>query len=181
MIFTETSLSNAFVIDVEPTEDDRGYFARTWCRQEFEEHGLETRFAQANVAFNHQRGTLRGMHYQVAPSEETKLVRCPRGAIYDVIVDLRPNSPTYEEYVGFELTESNGRLLYVPPGFAHGYQTLVDNSEVAYQVSELYAPDCERGARFDDPAFGISWPLDVSIISDKDSNHPLRYARRQRG
>ncbi len=169
MIFEETALKGAFTIKLEQFEDKRGFFARAWCQKEFEKLGLESRIAQANLSFNLRKGTLRGMHYQVSPYEETKLVRCYRGAIYDVIVDLRPGSPTYRQWVGVELTVQNRWALFVPRGFAHGFQTLEDETEVFYQVSEFYTPGAERGARYNDPAFGIEWPLPVSIISDKDA------------
>jgi dTDP-4-dehydrorhamnose 3,5-epimerase len=173
MLFEETKLSGAFIIDLDRKSDARGYFARGFCAKEFEEHGLKPTIAQYNISFNHKRGTLRGLHYQVPPATETKLVRCTRGAIYDVIVDLRPDSPTYLQHIGVELTAENGRALYVPEMFAHGYQTLTDNTEVMYPVSEFYTPGCERGARHDDPKFGIEWPLPVVVISDKDANWPL--------
>lgn len=173
MLFAETKLKGAFIIDVELKEDDRGAFARAFCAKEFEQHQLKSFVAQCNLSFNHKKGTLRGMHYQLAPACETKLVRCTRGAIYDVIIDLRPNSPTYRQHIGVELTEDNRRSLYVPEMFAHGYQTLTDDAEVMYQVSEFYTPGCERGARHDDPVFGIQWPIPVSVISEKDSNWPL--------
>lgn len=172
MIFTETDLPGAYVVDLEPYRDERGFFARAWCRNEFEEHGLVPRVVQANVSFNEHEGTLRGMHYQVAPHEETKLVRCTRGAIYDVIVDLRPDSPTYTHWIGVELTEHNYRMLYVPENFAHGFITLQPRTEVTYQVSQFYAPDAERGVRYDDPAFGIEWPVPVRVISEKDRTWP---------
>ena len=172
MRFTPTRLSGAFILDPERREDARGHFARTFCRREFEAHGLRPDIAQANIAWNARKGTLRGMHYQVAPATETKLVRCPRGALWDVIVDLRPDSPTFLEHVGVELSAENGRQLFVPELFAHGYITLADDTEAAYQVGEFYAPDAERGIRFDDPALGISWPVPVEVISDKDAAWP---------
>jgi dTDP-4-dehydrorhamnose 3,5-epimerase len=172
MIFRETELVGVVVIEPERLEDERGFFARTFCQREFKAHGLNSRVAQCNLSFNHRKGTLRGMHYQLEPHREVKLVRCTRGAIFDVIVDLRPESPSYCRWVGVELSEENRRMLYVPEGFAHGYQTLVDNSEVVYQVSEFYAPGSERGVRFDDPTFGIAWPCEVTVISEKDSQHP---------
>lgn len=168
MIFQEIRLPGAYIIDVEKREDQRGFFARSWCQREFEEQGLVARIVQANIAYNRQRGTLRGMHYQYAPHAETKLIRCTRGAIYDVIIDLRPDSPTYCQWFGVELTAANYRMLYVPEGFAHGYLTLVDDVEVIYQVSQFYTPGAEGGIRYDDPAFGIQWPVEVSLISDKD-------------
>ena len=168
MIFTETKLAGAFVIDLEPRVDDRGFFARTFCQNEFEAHGLKPVVAQANVAHNHRRGTLRGMHFQIPPAAETKLVRATRGAILDVIVDLRPESPTWLQSVAVELTEENHRALYVPERFAHGYQTLSDKTETTYAVGEFYSPRHERALRYDDPRLGLSWPLPVSVISDKD-------------
>lgn len=172
MNFTETELPGAYVIDLQKLEDRRGFFARAWCQKEFEEHGLTARIAQVNVSYNKKRGTLRGMHYQVSPFEETKLVRCTRGGIYDVIIDLRPGSPTFMQWTGVELTEDNHRMFFVPEGFAHGFQTLSDETEVTYQVSQFYAPGAERGIRFDDPAFAIDWPLEVQVISDKDQGWP---------
>jgi dTDP-4-dehydrorhamnose 3,5-epimerase len=172
MIFKETKLKDAFVIEIRELADERGFFARSWCQKEFEQHGLVPRVVQANISFNRKKGTVRGLHYQVAPHEETKLVRCTRGAIYDVIVDLRPESPTYREWIGAELTSDNRRMLFVPEGFAHGFQTLVDGTEVSYQVSQFYTPGAERGARYDDPAFRIEWPLPVGAISEKDRNWP---------
>ncbi len=173
MIFSETRLPGAFLIDLERREDDRGYFARAWCRREFAEHGLSTQIVQANISYNRLRGTLRGMHYQRAPYAEAKLVRCVRGAVYDVIVDLRPDSPTYLEWIAAELTAENGRAIYVPEGFAHGYQTLVADAETLYQVSEFYAPEAEGGARWNDPAFGIEWPEEgPQIVSEKDRSWP---------
>jgi dTDP-4-dehydrorhamnose 3,5-epimerase len=173
VIFTETKLGGAFVIDLERREDERGFFARAWCEREFSEHGLETRHAQSNVAFNRHRGTLRGMHYQLPPHAETKLVSCFRGSIYDVIIDLRPDSATFKQWLGVELTAENRRMLLVPEGFAHGYQTLEDDVEIFYQVSEFYAPEAEGGVRWDDSAFGIQWPEAAErIISEKDRAWP---------
>lgn len=173
MIFTETRLAGAFVIDLDRREDDRGFFARTFCRREFEEHGLEPLIAQSNVAFNRVRGTLRGMHFQYPPAAETKLVRCTRGAILDIIVDLRPESPTHLEHVAVELTADNHRALYVPRRFAHGYQVLEDGTETTYQVGEFYTPSAEGGLRYDDPALRLEWPLPVTAISEKDRAWPL--------
>jgi dTDP-4-dehydrorhamnose 3,5-epimerase len=169
MIFTETKLKGAYIVDLETRTDDRGGFARAFCAQEFEAHGLKQTFVQTNLSFSYKAGTLRGMHYQIPPACETKFIRCIKGAVYDVIVDLRPDSPTYLQYVGVELTAENRRALYIPEMFAHGYQILVDDSEVIYQVGEFYTPGCERGFRYDDPAIGIDWPLPVSVISDKDA------------
>jgi len=170
MIFTETKLDGAFLIDIEERTDERGFFARSWCQKEFEQHGLVPRVVQANISFNHKKGTVRGMHYQASHYEETKLVRCTRGAIYDVIVDLRKGSPTYCQWISPELTSDNRRMLFVPEGYAHGFQTLTDATEVCYQVSQFYTPGAERGARFNDPAFSIRWPLEVTVISEKDAN-----------
>jgi dTDP-4-dehydrorhamnose 3,5-epimerase len=168
MIFTPTALAGAYLVDIEERRDDRGFFARAFCTEEFAAQGLVTTVVQTNLSFNHKAGTLRGLHYQVAPATETKYVRCIRGAIHDVIVDLRPGSPTYLRHVGVELSAENRRALYVPALFGHGYQTLVDDTEVLYGVSAAYTPELERGARYDDPAFGIDWPLPVSVISPKD-------------
>lgn len=172
MIFEETKLKGAYLIKLEELTDNRGFFARSWCQREFERRGLTAYVAQANLSFNRKQGTLRGMHYQIVPYEEAKLVRCTRGAIYDVIIDLRPESATYRQWIGAELTDANRHMLFVPEGFAHGFQALADNTEVSYQVSQFYTPGAEQGARYDDPAFGISWPLDVTVISDKDANWP---------
>ncbi|MGH8502292.1 MAG: dTDP-4-dehydrorhamnose 3,5-epimerase [Gammaproteobacteria bacterium] len=170
MIFQETEVDGAYLIDINKLVDERGFFARGWCQKEFEAHGMVSRIVQANTSFNHKKGTIRGMHYQVAPYRETKLVRCTRGAIYDVIVDLRAGSSTYLQWIGAELTAENRRMLFVPEGFAHGFQTLADDSEVFYQVSEFYTPGAERGARYNDRAFDITWPLGVTVISEKDAN-----------
>jgi dTDP-4-dehydrorhamnose 3,5-epimerase len=170
MIFHQTELAGAFVIDIERREDSRGFFARTWCARELAEHGLNVNVVQANMSYNKARGTLRGMHYQVAPYAETKLVRCTRGAIYDVIVDLRPDSPTFKRWIGVELTADNRRALFVPEGFAHGFITLEDDTDVMYQVTAFYTPGAEAGLRYDDPAFGIEWPVPVAVISDKDQS-----------
>lgn len=172
MIFQATELSGAYIVELERREDERGFFARTWCQAEFAAQGLASKLVQANLSFNHTAGTLRGMHYQRAPHAETKLVRCLRGAIYDVIIDLRPESPTYRQWFGVELTADNDRMLYVPEGFAHGFQTLEDRTEVAYQVSAFYTPGAEGGVRYDDPAFEIHWPRPVVVISDKDRAWP---------
>ena len=172
MIFRETGLKDAFVIEIERREDERGFFARSWCHREFEAHGLNTRIAQCNISVNYKKGTLRGMHYQAKPFEETKLVRCTRGSLYDVIVDLRPDSQSYKKHLGLTLMPDNGKMLYVPEGFAHGFLTLEDNTEVHYQISEFYAPDHARGFRWNDPAFAIVWPAEVKIISERDRNYP---------
>jgi len=169
MRFEETRLQGAFVIDLERREDDRGFFARTWCANEFSDHGLSTQIVQANMSRNPRRGTLRGMHFQNPPHAETKVIRCVRGAIYDVIVDLRQGSPTFKEWIGVELSAESGRALYIPEGFAHGFQTLVPDCEVHYFVSAFYTPSAEGGVRWDDPAFGIQWPdPENAFLSDKD-------------
>jgi len=173
MIFTETKLQGAYQIDLELRNDERGFFARSFCQQEFRARGLKTAIAQCNVSFNRLKGTLRGMHFQLAPKAEAKLVRCIRGAIYDVIVDIRPRSATYCSWTAVELTADNCRMLYIPEGFAHGFQTLEDNSEVFYHMFEFYSPEHARGVRWDDPAFAITWPLMKPIISDKDRNYPF--------
>lgn len=172
MRFTQTELPGAVIIDPELIEDERGFFTRAFCRHEFEDHGLLPFVAQCNLSFNHQAGTLRGLHYQVPPAAEAKFVRCVQGAIIDVIVDLRVESPTFLRHISVELTATNRSALYVPPLFAHGYQTLSDRTEVLYQVSEFYAPSAERSLRYDDPTLGISWPLEVTIISEKDAAAP---------
>ena len=172
MRFTETKVAGAFLIEPEPIADERGFFARTWCREEFADHGLNPELAQANISFNHHKGTLRGLHYQAAPHEEAKLVRCTRGAIWDLALDLRPGSPTYRAWFGAELTAGNRAMLYVPEDCAHGFLTLADDTEVAYQMSAPYAPEAARGVRFDDPAFGIEWPGEVVVINERDRTYP---------
>lgn len=169
MKFIETKLQGAFIIELEERTDARGFFARTFCAHEFEDHGLKPAVAQCNMSYNYKKGTMRGMHYQVAPATEAKLVRCTSGAVYDAIVDLRPNSPTYLQHIGVELTASNRRALYVPEMFAHGYLTLTDDAEVFYQVSEFYTPGTEQGLRHDDPALNIEWPAAIEVISEKDA------------
>jgi dTDP-4-dehydrorhamnose 3,5-epimerase len=168
MIFTETRLKGAFIIDLDRKTDERGFFARAFCQKEFRDHGLKSVIAQANIASNARRGTLRGMHFQYPPAAESKLVRCTRGAILDIIVDLRPESPTYLEHISVELNEENMTALYVPERFAHGYQVLRDNTDTSYQVGEFYTPNAEGGLRYDDPRLGLKWPLPVSVISAKD-------------
>ena len=170
MIFTQTRLKGAFIIDIERREDDRGFFARAFCQKEFAQNGLKPVIAQANLAYNKARGTLRGMHFQFPPAAETKVVRCTRGAILDIIVDLRPESSTYLGHISVELTEDNHRSLYVPERFGHGYQTLEAGTETSYQVGEFYTPNTEGGLRYDDPRLGLSWPLPVQEISPKDAN-----------
>lgn len=169
MIFRETNLKGAFVIEIEPIKDERGFFARSWCKAELDKYGLNSSLNQCNISFNKKRGTIRGMHFQKKPHEEAKLVRCTMGAIYDVIIDLRENSNTFMQWFGIELTCRNRKSIYVPEGFAHGFQTLEDNSEVFYQMSEFYHPECARGIRWDDEAFNISWPIEISEISKKDT------------
>lgn len=172
MKFTETKLKGAFVIELEPIKDDRGFFARSWCQKEFAEHGLNSNLVQCNISFNRKRGTLRGMHYQAKPYEEAKLVRCTKGAIYDVIIDIRPESLTFKQWVAVELTSENRKMLYIPEGMAHGFQTLVDDTEVFYQMSEFYHPESARGIRWDDPALKIVWLIKENlIISQKDQSY----------
>jgi dTDP-4-dehydrorhamnose 3,5-epimerase len=172
MEFAETKLKGAFVIAPDRREDSRGFFARAFCRTEFEQHGLNATVVQCNLSFSERRGTVRGLHYQVAPRAECKLVRCVRGSIFDVIVDLRPSSPARLQWVAVNLSADNRSALFVPEGFAHGFQTLEDRSEVLYQVSEFYSPEHERGLRWNDPAFAINWPIAATIISERDQNHP---------
>jgi dTDP-4-dehydrorhamnose 3,5-epimerase len=173
MIFIPTKLSGVYIIEPEAHKDARGFFARTFCAREFEDQGLAKEFVQCSISSNRTRGTLRGVHYQQDPACEIKLVRCTSGAIYDVVVDLRQDSPTYLKHLGVELTAQNRRALYIPEMFAHGLQTLADETEVFYQISQFYAPDKSTGLRFDDPKLGIQWPLPVTVISDKDLNWPL--------
>lgn len=173
MIFTETKLQGAFIIDMDMKNDDRGFFARAFCGNEFKDHGLNPMVAQANMSFNHRKGTIRGMHYQIAPATETKFIRCVRGAIQDVIIDMRPESPTYKQHISVELTADNHRALYIPEMFAHGLQALEDNTEVMYLVGEFYTPGYERGLRYNDPAFGIEWKLPVTVVSEKDASWDL--------
>ena len=172
MIFKETKLAGAYVIELEQHADERGFFARTYCEQEFEAHGLNTRVAQSNISFNKKKGTLRGMHYQAAPFAEAKLVRCTAGAIYDVIIDLRPASPTFKQHFAVELSRENQRMLFVPEDFAHGFQTLEDNTEVFYQMGQRYSKEHARGVRWNDPAFGIKWPEGARIIIARDRDYP---------
>lgn len=172
MIFTETPLAGAFVIEPELLEDARGFFARTWCERELRARGLVTRIAQCSTSFNKRKGTLRGMHYQATPFVETKIVRCIRGSLYDVIIDLRPDSPSFTRYYTIVLTAQNRKMLYVPAGFAHGFQTLEDDTEVLYQISEFYSSAHARGVRWDDPAFGIRWPADERTLVERDRTYP---------
>ena len=173
MIFHETELQGAFIVELDRMEDDRGFFARAFCAKEFEEHGIASQMVQANMSFSSRKGTLRGMHYQMPPAREPKFIRCVRGAIWDVIIDMRPDSPTYLKHIGVELSEDNRRAIYVPDMFAHGNQALTDDVELFYLVGEFYTPGCERGVRHDDPAIGIEWPEPVTVISEKDQNWPL--------
>jgi dTDP-4-dehydrorhamnose 3,5-epimerase len=173
MRFVPTNLAGALVVETEPREDERGLFARAYCRDEFAARGLVTAWAQCNLSFNRRKGTLRGMHWQADPHPEVKLVRCTRGAAYDVIVDLRPDSPTYRQWVGVELTADNRKAVYIPAGFAHGFQTLADDTELFYQMSEFYHPESARGARWDDPALGIQWPAcEHRVIAPRDFAFP---------
>ncbi len=172
MIFHETKLHGVFEIHIEPNGDERGFFARTWCQKEFEAHGLNPRLAQCSVSFNAKKGTLRGVHYQAEPYEEAKVVRCTQGAIYDVAVDLRPQSPTFKQWAGVELTAGNRHMLYIPEGCAHAFFTLAPDTEIFYQISEFYHPESARGVRWNDSAFGIVWPGKVEVISDRDNTYP---------
>jgi dTDP-4-dehydrorhamnose 3,5-epimerase len=172
MIFKETKLKGAYVVEINPIGDERGFFARSFCTKEFKEYGLNPNIAQCNISYNEKKGTLRGMHYHVAPHEEVKLVRCTMGAIYDVIIDLRQDSPTFKQWIAVELTKENHQMLYVPEGFAHGFQTLEDRSEVFYQMSEFHHPEWARGVRWNDPTFRIFWPVNVGIISIGDQQYP---------
>jgi dTDP-4-dehydrorhamnose 3,5-epimerase len=172
MIFTETALPGAYVLDLERLEDERGFFARTWCAREFAAHGLSPCLAQSSVSFSRRAGTLRGMHYQAAPHEEEKLVRCTQGAIFDVIIDLRPESSAFGRHVGLELSAATHRALYVPKGVAHGFQTLADDTTVFYQMSEFHAPGAGQGVRWDDPAFGVRWPIAHPILNERDASYP---------
>jgi len=172
VIFTEAELPGAYLVELEKREDERGFFARSWCEREFREHQLNPRTVQCNISFNKQKGTLRGMHYQVAPAAETKLVRCTQGAIYDVIIDLRPASRAFKQHLGVVLAARDYKMLYVPEGFAHGFQSLEDNSEVFYQMSEAYAPQHARGVRWNDPSFAIEWPICEPIMLERDRNYP---------
>lgn len=180
MKFHQTSLMGVYRVELDRIGDERGFFARAWCRREFEAYGLDGALAQSNLSYNVQRGTLRGLHYQVEPHAEIKMVRCVRGAIYDVVVDLRADSATYLNWVAVELSADNRRMLYVPKGCGHGFQTLEDDTELLYQVSEFFAPGAERGIRYDDPSFNIDWPLPVTSISPKDANWPDFEANRRR-
>jgi len=172
MIFAETDLKGAYIIEMEMRRDARGFFARSWCQREFHGIGLNPRLVQCSVSFSKSKGTLRGLHYQAAPHEEAKVVRCTRGAIHDVILDLRSESPTFKKHLALELTADNRRMLYVPEGFAHGFQTLAGDTEVFYQMSEFFAPECARGIRWNDPSFAITWPISHPIMNERDRNYP---------
>lgn len=172
MIFSQTKLEGAYLIQIQRHEDERGFFARTWCQREFEEHGLNPRLVQCNLSYNHKKGTLRGMHYQDAPYQEAKLVSCISGALYDVIIDIRPGSPTFGKYLGVELSAQTHEMLFIPEGFAHGFLTLADETQVFYQMSEFYAPEYARGFRWNDPAFKVEWPEEVRVISPRDAGYP---------
>jgi dTDP-4-dehydrorhamnose 3,5-epimerase len=171
MIFEETKLSGVLEINLNPAHDSRGFFARSWCQNEFENHGLDPKVVQCNVSFNTRKGTLRGMHYQAAPNAEAKLVRCTSGSIYDVVLDLRPQSPTFKNWIAAVLTSDRHNMIYVPQGCAHGFLTLEDRTEVFYQMSEFYSPESARGVRWNDPAFQIVWPAKIEVISERDQNY----------
>lgn len=172
MTFKETAISGVFEIGIQAIRDERGFFARAWCRSEFEEHQLESALVQCNISYNARKGTLRGMHFQSAPFAETKLVRCTQGAIYDVVLDLRPQSPSFRGWLALTLTAENRNMVYIPKGCAHGFLTLRDETEVFYQMSEVYNAESARGVRWNDPTFGIVWPDHVEVISDRDRNYP---------
>lgn len=172
MIFRETKLKGAFIIEIEKRADERGFFGRSWCANEMKKHGLNVNIRQANISFNKTKGTLRGMHYQIAPHQEAKLVRCSRGSIYDVIIDLRKDSPTFKQWVGVKLSQDNYKMLYVPEDFAHGFITLENNCEISYLMSEFYVPGAGATIRWNDPLFKIEWPLEPTVISGKDKHQP---------
>lgn len=172
MIMTETRLNGLYIIEPERLEDERGFFARTWCEREFSAVGINLKLVQCSISFNRKKGTLRGMHYQDTPYNEAKLIRCTKGAVYDVAVDLRPWSSTFKQWISVELTDENRKMIYIPEGFAHGLLTLADNTEVFYQMSEFYIAEYARGIRWNDPAFGVNWPYKVEVISDRDRNYP---------
>lgn len=172
MIFTETKLKGSFLIDLEKLKDERGFFARSWCKKEFENCGIHLDVVQSNISYNKQKGTLRGMHYQTSPHGEAKVVCCTNGAIYDVIIDLRKDSATFKQWLGVELSRKNYQMIYIPEDFAHGFLTLVDDTEVSYQMSEFYYPDYAKGIRWNDPEFAIQWPGEVKLISDRDGSYP---------
>ncbi|MGE5682678.1 MAG: dTDP-4-dehydrorhamnose 3,5-epimerase [Bacillota bacterium] len=172
MKFTEARIKGVYIVDIEMLEDERGFFAREWCQREFSNQGLNSNLAQSSISFNKKRGTLRGMHYQIPPYQEAKLVRCVKGSIYDVIIDLRPDSSTFGEHFAMELNSENYKMLYIPENFAHGFLTLSDNTEIDYKISQFYSPGSARGIRWNDPYFNISWPSEPSVISAKDSSYP---------
>ena len=172
MVFTQTKIQGVFILDPEQVQDERGFFARAWCEAEFAEHGITALPVQSNISFNKRKGTLRGLHYQRAPHEETKIVRCTMGALFDVAVDLRPHSPTFKQWIGETLTADNRRIMVIPPGCAHGFLSLEDNTEIFYQMSAYYAPKHAVGVRWNDPAFGIRWPGDVTVMIERDRNYP---------
>jgi len=172
MTFHETRIPGVFEIRIEPRQDERGFFARTWCREEFKSHALNPQLAQCSISFNQRKGTLRGLHYQIAPYQEVKLVRCTQGSIYDVAVDLRMDSPTFKHWTAATLSAANRNMFYIPEGCAHGFLTLEDETEVFYQMSQVYNAESARGARWDDPAFGIAWPASVQVISERDRTYP---------
>jgi dTDP-4-dehydrorhamnose 3,5-epimerase len=172
MIFNKTTLEGVYLIDIEKHQDERGFFARTWCRREFEEHSLNPQLVQCNLSYNKKRGTLRGMHFQAALYEEAKLVSCTQGAIFDVVIDMRSGSPTFKSYLSVTISAEAHNMLYVPEGFSHGFLTLTEDTYVYYQMSEYYTPEYARGVRWDDPAFGIKWPENVNVISERDANYP---------
>jgi len=172
MIFNPAGLSGAYIIDMEPITDDRGFFARAWCRDTFEKRGLKTDFVQSNNSFSRSKGTLRGLHYQVSPYQEAKLVRCIKGAIYDVMIDVRPDSETYAQWFGIELNAENRRMIYMPEGIAHGFLTLQDETEILYNITQSYHPECERGIRYNDPSIKIKWPRKIEVVTEKDLQWP---------
>ena len=171
MIFTETNLSGSYIIEIEKDEDERGFFARTGDKNEFSKIGLDSEFVQSSISFNKKKGTLRGMHYQIEPYEESKFVRCTQGKIFDVIIDLRKNSKTFKKWISLELSSVNHKILYIPKGFAHGFQTLEDNTEIHYDITQIFSPEHSRGIVWDDSAFKIEWPLDITLISKKDKEY----------
>lgn len=173
MKFIKTPLEGAYVVELEKREDERGFFARAFCVDEFAEHGLKTEIKQSNLSGSVHKGTTRGLHYQVAPMAEVKFIRCIKGSVFDVLVDMRPESPTYKQWFGLELTEENQTAIYIPEGFAHGHQTLKDNSQIMYLTTQVYSPEHERGIRWNDPAIGVQWPLEPTVVSDKDQSWPL--------
>lgn len=172
LIFTETELKGAFIIEVEKINDERGFFARTWDKEKFEKHNLNSNIVQCSISINKKKGTIRGMHYQVKPYEESKIVRCTKGKIFDVIIDLRKKSSTFKKWISVEISENNHKMIYIPKGFAHGFQTLEDNTEIFYQISEFYNKDASSGIKCNDPELSIKWPLEITMVSEKDKNFP---------